>query len=443
MKALWERTAGARHGGGVVGRLARLSALLAVTAVMASGCLFLPYSQRNAAVQPQPRPWWCTSDVGSDLSIHDCEQLSGALDYTLVNTAYTHLHASDAIAAGATASPYVPGVGAAFAVSSPGSTFDAARPDTYLYDGTDPTSRLVGLEWNVTGSSAPDGFPGDNDVWTETGDGVWTLHVWDIRPFQNEPNIFAPTEPCLEAGGAVYDTTDTCYTESHTRPLQVLVTNDDGYNAPGIDAAVQALRTLPDVQVSVVAPATNQSGAGDKTTPGGVTASSALTLSGYPATAVNGYPADSVNYALQTMGLNPDLVVSGINLGQNLAIAVPLSGTIGAARVGARDGIPALAASQGFASTPDYPSGAAAVLAWVNQFLLGRAGPPYQTVANLNIPTCTSGAIRGTVVLPASTALNGRPYDPSNCNSTVTSFGDDLDGFLNGYITVSDVGTGS
>ena len=189
---------------------------------------------------------------------------------------------------------------------------------------------------------------------------------------------------------------------THTRPLQVLVTNDDGYNAPGIDAAVQALRTVPGVQVTVVAPATNQSGAGDKTTPGGVTAFAALTLSGYPATAVNGYPADSVNYALHVMGLNPDLVVSGINFGQNLAVAVALSGTIGAARVGARNGIPALAASQGFGTHRRTSRAApAAVLAWLNDFRLGRAGPPYQTVANLNIPTCTSGSIRGTVVLPA------------------------------------------
>ena len=62
-------------------------------------------------------------------------------------------------------------------------------------------------------------------------------------------------------------------------------------------------------------------------------------------------------------------------------------------------------------------------------------------MANLNIPTCTTGAIRGTVVLPSRHRLNGRPFDPSNCTSTVTTFTDDLDGFLDGYITVSDVGT--
>ena len=49
-------------------------------ALLASGCLFLPSVYRNAAVQPQDRPWWCTSDVGSDLSLADCQTLSAQLD---------------------------------------------------------------------------------------------------------------------------------------------------------------------------------------------------------------------------------------------------------------------------------------------------------------------------------------------------------------------------
>ena len=73
-------------------------------------------------------------------------------------------------------------------------------------------------------------------------------------------------------------------------PLEILVVNDDGYSAAGIDAVVEGLRTLPGVHIDVVAPATNQSGGGDKTTPGGVTGFAAQTQSGYPATAVNGYP---------------------------------------------------------------------------------------------------------------------------------------------------------
>jgi hypothetical protein len=65
-------------------------------------------------------------------------------------------------------------------------------------------------------------------------------------------------------------------------------------------------------------------------------------------------------------------------------------------------------------------------------------------VANLNVPTCTSGAIRGWVDLPVASAFNGRPIS-SNCSSTVdpSTFVDDVDGFGNGYITLSDAGLSS
>ncbi|HMF04563.1 MAG TPA: 5'/3'-nucleotidase SurE, partial [Acidimicrobiia bacterium] len=79
--------------------------------------------------------------------------------------------------------------------------------------------------------------------------------------------------------------------------LQVLVTNDDGIAAPGIDALVQGLRKIKGVKVTVVAPAENKSGSSDTTTPGPLTTTQATTTSGYPAIAVNGYPADTVNFA--------------------------------------------------------------------------------------------------------------------------------------------------
>ena len=190
--------------------------------------------------------------------------------------------------------------------------------------------------------------------------------------------------------GPIYDVSDPCYTSTHPNQLQSLVSNDDGYGRRRIDAVVQALVARPNVHVTVAAPATNQSGAGGKTTPGGVTARPRQTLSGYAATAVNGFPADSVLYALNTMHLNPDLLVSGINFGQNIGPFISVSGTVGAARVGGRASIPAVAVSQGFGSPPDYPSGVTALMDWFDQFLLGRAGPPlFQSVVNINVPTCT------------------------------------------------------
>ena len=101
--------------------------------------------------------------------------------------------------------------------------------------------------------------------------------------------------------------------------LRILVTNDDGVTAPGIDALVEALRELPRVKVTVVGPATNQSGTSDKTTAGSLVTAESTTESGYPAVAVPGYPADSVNVALDA-GLvkKPHVVISGVNQGQNL-----------------------------------------------------------------------------------------------------------------------------
>jgi hypothetical protein len=102
--------------------------------------------------------------------------------------------------------------------------------------------------------------------------------------------------------------------------LTILVTNDDGVTAPGINASVQALKALPHTKIIVVAPLTNQSGTGPKVSGGPLTVTDATTASGYPAKAVAGYPADTVIWAIDDHGITqrPNLVVSGINLGENI-----------------------------------------------------------------------------------------------------------------------------
>ena len=138
---------------------------------------------------------------------------------------------------------------------------------------------------------------------------------------------------------------------------EIVVTNDDGVAAPGIDAVVTALRAVPGVHVDVVAPAKNQSGTGGKTTSGTLTYTASKTASGYPATAVNGYPADTITVALDQLHLHPSLVVSGANLGQNLGPVTNLSGTVGAAKAAVSRGVPALAVSAGVGSPVDYQIG--------------------------------------------------------------------------------------
>jgi 5'-nucleotidase len=417
-------------------RSLRFVAFAMALLVVSSGCTLLQSAERYAASPGTlTEPFWCNPSGGTALSTSDCILLSAQLDL-----------ASVASAQGATSTAYVTGVGAEFHFSGPTATFSYTHPDTLLYDGTSGTAQVAGLEWNVnSGAAAPAGFVGPNDVWSDQGGGVWQLRVWMLRPFQNEPNVFADTHPCLAAGGPIYDTTNTCYTSTHTQPLQILVSNDDGYNAPGIDAAVQALIALPGVHVTVSAPATNKSGTGGTTSPDPLSATPTHTLSNYPAWSVAGFPADSVRYALETLHLNPDLLVAGINNGQNLGTVIPHSGTVGAARVGGRASIPAVALSQGLGSPDDFPAGVVAMLDWVNRFLLGRAGPPLgQSVVNVNIPSCSTGSVRGRVVLPAAVNFNsGNPITtPSNCLSAKTNFVDDIDGFVNGYVTETSIGNG-
>jgi 5'-nucleotidase len=225
--------------------------------------------------------------------------------------------------------------------------------------------------------------------------------------------------------------------------LTVLVTNDDGVAAPGINAVVQGLRTLPKTQVTVVAPLMNQSGTGGKTTPGKLTVTKATTASGYPARAVAGYPADTVIWAIKEHGISfrPDLVVSGINFGQNIGPLADLSGTVGAARAAVKLGIPALAASQGVDNgmSPNFSQGVAQVVRWVRahraSLISHRFKKPPQW--NLNVPTCAPSSVRGPVTAPLAKSLNGITITTVDCTSTSTDYSNDAEAFVLGYAVIA------
>jgi 5'-nucleotidase len=225
--------------------------------------------------------------------------------------------------------------------------------------------------------------------------------------------------------------------------LDVLVTNDAGYDAVGIDAVVEALRDEPGLEVTVVAPATDQSRAGDKTTAGPVAHSEKETASGYPAVAVEGFPADSVLVALGELGLTPDLVVSGIGAGEDIGPLAGASGTVGAAKTAQRMGLPALAVSQGAdAEDDDYAATADLVVGWVHDHRgelddLANTGE----VTSLNVPTCPDGEVRGMV--DVALATDGSDVgDTVDCESTEDDFSDDVSAFLNGYAALTQVPAG-
>jgi 5'-nucleotidase len=130
--------------------------------------------------------------------------------------------------------------------------------------------------------------------------------------------------------------------------MRILVTNDDGINAMGIAVLEAIARQLSD-DVWVVAPAEEQSGAGHSLT---LTQPIRVRRAGDRRFAVAGTPTDAVMMALGMLveGPRPDLILSGVNRGPNLAEDVTYSGTVSAAMEGTLAGVRAIALSQAMAS---------------------------------------------------------------------------------------------
>ncbi|MHB1138200.1 MAG: 5'/3'-nucleotidase SurE [Microthrixaceae bacterium] len=249
------------------------------------------------------------------------------------------------------------------------------------------------------------------------------------------------TEARTETTAAADESTTTT---AEPRQLTILVSNDDGVAAPGIDALVAALAALPDTEVVVSAPADQQSGTGSKTTEGELVATETTTASGHPAMAVQGFPADSVNWALDGgIPETPQLVVTGINSGQNLGLlADQVSGTVGAARAAVAHGIPALATSMGHSDHADYALAATYVVAWVEEhrqaLLDGELAGDVILLQNLNVPHCESGSIRGELEVTVSPSGDGA-FQEQDCTSTLEAPTDDITAFNHGFVTLSDV----
>ena len=239
----------------------------------------------------------------------------------------------------------------------------------------------------------------------------------------------------------------TAPTTAAPKKLKIMVTDDDGFDAASIDALVEGIRKEPDVEITVVAPLTNKSGTGGKTTTGTLTVTDAKTKSGYPVKAVDGFPADTVIWALGGgLSFRPDVVLSGNNAGQNVGPLVNISGTVGAAREAAKNGIPAIAVSQGLGDpvdTTDYVSGVNVMLEYFRAHRSEYGGTTSKDkplkVTSFNIPTCNTGKLRGVKEVPTATDLAGRNLAVSDCTSTKTTFTDDIDAFINGYATQSTV----
>ena len=177
--------------------------------------------------------------------------------------------------------------------------------------------------------------------------------------------------------------------------MRILLTNDDGIHAPGLDVLETLARQFSD-DIWIVAPAEEQSGAGHS-----LTLNQPVRLRQYDERrfAVSGTPTDAVMMALRkVLPGKPDVILSGVNRGANLGDDVTYSGTVSAAIEGALAGIPSIAFSQVYASEgmgDAVPFGAAE--AWGARVLAPLLDAPFapRTLINVNFPALPAQDVHG------------------------------------------------
>ena len=227
--------------------------------------------------------------------------------------------------------------------------------------------------------------------------------------------------------------------------MHILLTNDDGVFAPGLEAIYRHLTKLG--RVTVVAPAQPMSGAGHSISLEPLVCEKLDITGKFVAYSVAGSPADCVKIAMTRLleeDQEPiDLVVSGINHGSNVGLHVFYSGTVAAAVEAAFEGVPSVALSATFDEHFDIEKAASYCFDVIEQLLPLQAGD----VININIPTLSKGNPKGVVVVPQSTGgleenfrlqdnkqgqmifeyLGGRHRDPTVTPADTTSL---LDGCI-------------
>jgi 5'-nucleotidase len=178
---------------------------------------------------------------------------------------------------------------------------------------------------------------------------------------------------------------------------QILLTNDDGILSPGLWAAAAALEELG--YVHVIAPREQSSGTGRSLpkTSDGIIQPQQVNVNGREWTvyAIGGTPAQAVLHGIfEIVPRKPDLVVSGINYGENLGLGITVSGTVGAALEGAASGIPSLAISLetkleqhlSYSTDVDFSAGGY-FAAYFGKLLLARQLPEDVKVLKVDLPS--------------------------------------------------------
>lgn len=234
--------------------------------------------------------------------------------------------------------------------------------------------------------------------------------------------------------------------QSSERRLRVLVSNDDGIDAPGIIALARALSGI--AAVTVAAPAQNASGASH-----GMTFSDPIFVSesvkdGVKWFGIRATPATCVRLALESLlAEKPDFVVTGINRGENLGLITYYSATLGSAREASFSGIPSV--SVNLESGPGMDYGVAADFAAALVLTLAKNPIKDGFFLNVNVPNLTKEKIKGAIVVPIDpqppferyekrTTPDGRTYYWNTYKPLVAGpEKTDVWAVRNGYIAVS------
>jgi 5'-nucleotidase len=190
--------------------------------------------------------------------------------------------------------------------------------------------------------------------------------------------------------------------------MRILITNDDGINAPGLEVLTDIAEALagPDGEVWTVAPAFEQSGVAHKIS---YTHPMMIARLGHRRYAAEGSPADCVIAGLYDVleGARPDLVLSGVNRGNNAGENAMYSGTVGGAMEAALQGLPAIALSQYLGpETKDLADpfesarqhGAAVIRRLLDRGAWDTA--PYRLFYSVNFPPLPAARVRGLKVAP-------------------------------------------
>lgn len=185
--------------------------------------------------------------------------------------------------------------------------------------------------------------------------------------------------------------------------MKILLSNDDGVYAPGLDILAATLKEIADI--IVVAPDRNRSGASNS-----LTLSSPLRVKKLSNNylSVEGTPTDCVHLALTgLLHEQPDLVVAGINAGANLGDDVLYSGTVAAATEGRFLGLPAIAVSLVGVEFKHYETAAIATRKLVE--CIHELSLPAQTILNVNVPDAPYEDLRGLEVTRLGTRHSAEP----------------------------------